>query len=326
VCPQRVFGASTLSLSPRKASLVVIGNFDGVHRGHQAVIAQALSLAHEQALAPLVLTFDPHPAVVLGRGALPALTTLERKLELLCRQSDELGVVIEPFTPELAQTEPADFARRLLVEALGAKVVLVGENFRFGRGRAGDIALLETLGNAQGFQAHATALECDAVGPISSTRVRAALERGELGEVEALLGRPHAVTGLVVPGQGRGRSIGVPTANLSELAEALPPHGVYAVLVDVEREGGFEKLAAGVANFGVRPTLGAGPSFEVHLFDTARDLYGQELRVHLVGRLREERKFSGVAELVAQIERDIAAARALTAHRLPDPSARGAWY
>ena len=326
MCSQRVFGASTLSLSPRQASLVVIGNFDGVHRGHQAVIAQALRLAQEQALAPLVLTFDPHPAVVLGRGALPALTTLERKLDLLCRQSDELRVVIEPFTTELAQTEPADFAGRLLVEALSAQLVLVGENFRFGRGRAGDFALLETLGQELGFHARATALERDAIGPISSTRVRAALERGELTEVEGLLGRPHAVTGLVVPGQGRGRSIGVPTANLSELAEALPPHGVYAVLVDHKRAGAFEALAAGVANFGVRPTLGAGPSFEVHLFDTARDLYGQELRVHLLGRLREERKFSGVDELRAQIERDIAVARSLSASRKPDPRARGAWY
>jgi riboflavin kinase/FMN adenylyltransferase len=326
VCSQRVFGASTLSPSPHQASLVVIGNFDGVHRGHQAVIAQALRLAQQQALVPLVLTFDPHPAVVLGRGALPALTSLERKLELLCRQSDELRVVIEPFTTELAQTEPGDFARRLLVEALSAQLVLVGENFRFGRGRAGDIALLEMLGKEQGFEARATALECDAVGPISSTRVRAALEIGDLTEVEALLGRPHAVTGLVVQGQGRGRSIGVPTANLSGLAEALPPHGVYAVLVDRRRDGVFEALAAGVANFGVRPTLGAGPSFEVHLFDTAGDLYGQELRVHLLGRLREERKFSGVDELRAQIERDIAAARALSASRKPDPSARGAWY
>ena len=129
-----------------------------------------------------------------------------------------------------------------------------------------------------------------------------------------------------MPGQGRGRTIGVPTANLSEISEALPPHGVYAVLVDHQVDGAFVALAAGVANFGVRPTLGAGPSFEAHLFDASLDLYGQELRVHLLGRLREERKFSGVDELRAQIARDIEAARALTAPRLPDPSALGAWY
>ncbi len=320
---QRVFDARQLS---REASLVAIGNFDGVHRGHQAVLAQAMRLAREAGLVPRVLTFDPHPAVVLGRAALPALTSLPRKLELLCRQSQELQVVVEPFTHELAKTEPSAFTRQLLVDALSAKVVLVGENFRFGRGRAGDFAMLRELGEEQGFQAHATALECDAQGPVSSTRVRVALEAGDLDAVEALLGRPHALTGLVVPGQGRGRGVGVPTANLSELSEALPPHGVYAVLVDHKRHGAFVALAAGVANFGVRPTLGAGPSFEVHLFDTSLDLYGQELRVHLLGRLREERKFSGVDELVAQIKRDIAAARALTASRLADPSALGAWY
>jgi riboflavin kinase / FMN adenylyltransferase len=324
VCPQRVFGAR--QLSPRQASLVAIGNFDGVHRGHQAVVAQALSLSRVNGLVPLVLTFDPHPAVVLGRGALPALTSLDRKVELLCRRSDQLLVVVEPFTPELAKTEPADFTRQLLVEALGAKVVLVGENFRFGSGRAGDLALLEKLGTEQGFGAHATELERDERGPISSTRVRAALEAGDLDDVERLLGRPHAVTGIVVSGQGRGRSIGVPTANLSEVTEALPPHGVYPVLVDHRRDGVFTALGAGVANFGVRPTLGAGPSFEVHLFDTSLDLYGQELRVHLLGRLREERKFSGVDELRAQIARDIANARAVTARRLPDPSALPAWY
>jgi riboflavin kinase/FMN adenylyltransferase len=324
VCSQRVFGAR--NLSPRKASLVAIGNFDGVHRGHQAVIAQALSLADAEALVPLVLTFDPHPAAIVGRGALPALTSLERKLELLCRQRAELKVVVEPFTLELAKTEPDDFARELLVDALAAKVVLVGENFRFGRGRAGDFGRLVQLGRELGFVARATALECDAVGPISSTRVRAALERGDLAEVGALLGRPHALTGVVVPGQGRGRTIGVPTANLSGLAEALPPHGVYAVLVDRKRDGAFGALAAGVANFGVRPTLGAGPSFEAHLFDTSLDLYGEQLRVHLLARLREERKFTGIDELRVQIAHDIAAARALTAPCKPDPSALGAWY
>jgi len=313
-------------LNRDQASLVAIGNFDGVHRGHQAVLAQAVSLAREAALVPRVLTFDPHPAVVLGRAPLPALTSLPRKLELLCRQTSELEVVIEPFTLELAKTEPADFTRQLLVEALNAKVVLVGENFRFGHGRAGDFTKLQQLGQEQGFRAHATALECDAQGPVSSTRVRVALEAGDLATVTALLGRPHALTGVVVPGQGRGRTIGVPTANLTGLAEALPPHGVYAVLVDQKRDTGFVALAAGVANFGVRPTLGAGPSFEVHLFDTSADLYGHELRVHLLGRLREERKFSGVEELVAQIGRDIAAARAITQPCLPDPSALGAWY
>jgi riboflavin kinase/FMN adenylyltransferase len=319
-----VFGAS--QLKPQGASLVAIGNFDGVHRGHQAIIRQALDLARQHALAPLVLTFDPHPAVVLGRGNLPVLTTLDRKLDLLSRQSPELKVWVEPFTLELSQTEPRQFAEQLLVNAARAKIVLVGENFRFGHGRSGDVAELADLGAELGFRAQAAALASDAEGPISSTRVRAALERGDLEEVAALLGRPHALTGQVVQGQGRGRSIGVPTANLSGFPEALPPHGVYAVLVDQERGGAFSQLGAGVANFGVRPTLGAGPSFEVHLLDLSRDLYGTTLRVHLLSRLREERKFSGIDELRAQIARDIDRARELIAPCKPDPTAAGAWY
>lgn len=324
MCPQRVFGVSELGV-PRP-SLVAIGNFDGVHRGHQAVLAQGLGVARAEGLAPLVLTFHPHPALVLGHGALAALSSLDRKLELLCRQGSDLSVVVEPFTQQLANTEPRDFVAELLVSKLGAKIVLVGENFRFGRGRRGDFELLEQLGAAHGFRALAATLERDALGPISSTRIRGALSAGELSEVERLLGRPHSVSGVVVAGQGKGRSIGVPTANLDQIAEALPPHGVYAVAVDHERSDGFATLATGVANFGVRPTLGAGPSFEVHLFDIDRDLYGQKLRVHLLSRLREERKFGGFDELRAQIGRDVAAARVIVAQRKPDPSARGAWY
>lgn len=305
---------------------MAIGNFDGVHRGHRAVLSQALAASRAEGLRPVVLTFDPHPAVVVGRGALPALTSLERKLELLCRQGPELSVVVEPFTAELASTEPARFVTQLLVEQLRARVVLVGENFRFGRARAGDFALLEQLGRKHDFRALAAALERDAAGPVSSTRVRTALAAGDLAEVESLLGRPHALCGRVEQGQGRGRSIGVPTANLGGIAEAQPPHGVYAVLADERRGGAFVALGGGVANFGVRPTLGAGPSFEVHLFDLDRDLYGRELRVHLLARLREERKFAGVEELRAQIARDMEQGRALTASRKPDPSALGAWY
>lgn len=294
------------------------------------MLAQALAAARTEDVTPLVLTFEPHPAVVLRRGTMPALTSFERKLELLCRQSPELGVVVEEFTPALAKTEPADFVAQLLVQKLAARLVLVGEDFRFGRGRAGDFELLEQLGQQHGFRALAATLERDAQGPISSTRIRGALSDGDLSEVTRLLGRPHALSGVVVPGQGRGRTIGVPTANLDAIAEALPPHGVYAVLVDQKHEdaqgSNHRVLGSGVANFGVRPTLGAGPSFEVHLLDFDRNLYGQSLRIHLVSRLREERKFAGVEELRAQIGRDMEAGRAIVAECKPDPSARGAWY
>lgn len=304
----------------------MIGNFDGVHRGHQAVIAQAVASAAEGGLEPLVLTFDPHPASVIGGASVPALTPLPRKLDLICRQSAGLRVVVEPFTRELAAMSPREFAEQLLVNELSAKRVLVGENFRFGRARAGDVAHLGELGSSLGFQALSAVLECDDEGPISSTRVRAALARGELSRVTAMLGRPHAVSGTVAVGQGRGRTIGVPTANLSGVGEALPPHGVYAVLVDLGGPRGFEALATGVANFGVRPTLGAGPSFEIHLFDFDRDIYGAELRVHLVERLRDERKFPDLDALRAQISADMAQARSLATGRKPLPSAAGAWY
>ena len=325
MCSQRAFGAHSLE-SNERAALVAIGNFDGVHRGHRAVLAQALSRARSAGLLPLVLTFDPHPAAVVGRGALPALTSLERKLELLCRQGPELKVVVEPFTAELANTSPSVFVEQLLVRKLNSRVVLVGENFRFGRAREGDFGLLAELGDTFGFEARAAALESDEQGAVSSTRVRQRLEAGDLAEVERLLGRPHAISGAVQVGDGRGRSIGIPTANLGGIREALPPHGVYAVLVDRKTEAGFSRLSAGVANFGVRPTLGAGPSFETHLFDFSADIYGAELRVHLVERLRDEQKFSGVDELRAQIQRDIEVARAVTRDRKPDPSALGAWY
>ena len=313
------------AIEPGRNSLVVIGNFDGVHLGHRAVIEAALSEARDSGLCPLVLTFDPHPAEVLGRGLRPPLTVLHRKLDLIERLGSELKVVVEPFTLELSQFTPEQFARRFVVELLGAKVVIVGENFRFGHRRAGDLPALVALGQELGFAAHASSLSGDARGPYSSTRARAALASGDLAEVTAVLGRPHSLSGVVVHGAQRGRTIGVPTANLGGVAEALPPYGVYAVLVDRIREGKSVAIASGVANIGLRPTVDAGFSVEVHLFDFAEDLYGDSLRVHLVSHLREERKFAGLAELKAQIGEDIASARAALASAALDPLARGAW-
>jgi len=312
-------------LVPGQSSLVVIGNFDGVHLGHRAVIESALSEARGRGLYPLVLTFDPHPAEVLGRGARPPLTVLERKIELIERLGSELKVVVEPFTLALSQFTPAQFARQFLVELLAAKVVIVGENFRFGHSRAGDLPTLVALGLELGFAAHASSLVGDAQGPYSSTRARAALASGELATVEAVLGRPHSLSGTVVHGMQRGRTIGVPTANLGGVAEALPPYGVYAVLVDRVRDGVSTAIGTGVANIGLRPTVDAGFSVEAHLFDFSEDLYGETLRVHLVSRLREERKFSGLPELKAQIAQDSEQARNALAAARPDPLAGGAW-
>lgn len=320
---QRVDGAKNLGAKPG-SSLVIIGNFDGVHRGHQAVLGASAHAARRAGLRPVVLTFHPHPAEVLGRGALLVLTTLERKIELITRIDPNFVVVVEPFDMDLARVEPEAFAERLLVSELGAKSIVVGQNFRFGRNRSGDLPALARFGERFGFDVRAEPLHGDAQGAFSSTRVRAALARGDLEGVREELGRPHALSGRVVHGAGRGRSIGVPTANLGAVPEALPPYGVYACLVDRVGPGGPRALAPAVANVGVRPTVSAGFSVEAHLFDFEGDLYGAELRVHLVRRLREERRFADVTELRAQIERDAAEGRGVLAESKPET--HGAWF
>jgi len=305
-------------------SVVVIGNFDGVHRGHQAVVAAALEAARRTGATARALTFYPHPQEVLGKGPRPALTSLQRKQALLERAG--IGVVVEPFTIELARLSPERFVEQVLVEKLEAECVLVGENFRFGKGRAGDLDELVRLGARFGFAARAQALAGDGEGLFSSTRIRQALSAGDLGAAERCLGRPHSVGGTVRRGDGRGRTIGVPTANLEELVEVLPPNGVYACLVDLElADGNARALGLGVANIGVRPTAGAGFSVEVHLLDFDQDLYDARLRVHWVERLRSELKFPGLDALRAQIERDKDGARRVLSGRKPLPEAGGAW-
>jgi riboflavin kinase/FMN adenylyltransferase len=252
------------------------------------------------------------------------LTRLTRKLELMGRACPGLTVVVEPFTRELAALEAPVFAERLLAQALGARLVLVGENFRFGRGRSGDLARLAEFGATLGFEARAEALRGDAEGAFSSSRVRAALASGKLDEVERQLGRPHAISGRVVTGEGRGRTIGVPTANLSDVREALPPYGVYACLVDRLDENGARALGLAAVNIGERPTVSAGFSIEAHLLDFSGDLYGAELRLHFIAGLREEQRFSGIEALKAQIGHDLSAARTVLASRRP--AAGDAWY
>lgn len=323
VQPQRIDGAR--SFARGKSSLVAIGNFDGVHLGHRAVLARAEHAAHEKGLALVVLTFHPHPSEVLGRGRLAVLTPLERKVELLCRVAPELQVVVEPFTMELASMSPKAFAEELLARDLSARVVVVGQNFRFGKDRAGDLHLLEELGKSLGFEARAEPLAGDQGGTFSSSRIRACIAEGDLHAARRLLGRPHSLSGRVIRGDGRGRKIGVPTANLDAVLEALPPYGVYACLVDRIEDGGAVRVSTGVANIGERPTFGAGFSVEVHLHDFDGDLYGERLRVHLVERIRPEMKFDGIEALVARIRADIETARRATEHEKPDPAALGVW-
>ncbi|HTB74331.1 MAG TPA: bifunctional riboflavin kinase/FAD synthetase [Polyangiaceae bacterium] len=297
----------SLSATP---CVLVVGNFDGVHLGHQAVLGQAVDQARSLGVSANVLTFDPHPAGVVGGGAPQRLTTLERRAELVAK----LGIdrmYVRRFDTAFAAWQPERFARDLVVGALRASVVVVGENFRFGAKRAGDLTLLRALGAQLGFDVRVHAVASDARGRYSSTRAREAVVAGDLDEVRRVLGRPHSLSGVVAHGDERGRTIGVPTANLVDIPELLPPKGVYAVTADRYSQGAFAPLARGVTNIGVRPTVGSGGlSVETYLLDFAGDLYDARLRIHLVARLREERKFGSLDELKAQIARDVSDARA----------------
>lgn len=313
--------AVTTIRAARKPSVVVIGNFDGVHRGHQAVLRQARALADERGLRCMVLTFDPHPSEVLGRGSPPRLTSLARRVALL-RVHGADDVAVEPFTMELASWSPERFAHELLVKRLTARVVVVGTNFRFGHQRAGDFETLRLLGedakstrgkNSATFEALSAEVAGDEEGPFSSTRVRDAVGTGDVERAAGVLGRPHALTGIVEHGDARGRTLGFPTANLGGVVEMLPAHGVYAVRVaitDGAGSSGTLEGTRGVMNVGMRPTVaGVSLRIEAHLFDFEGDLYGAQLRVDLVARLRGEQKFSGLSELREQIARDAEAAR-----------------
>jgi riboflavin kinase/FMN adenylyltransferase len=295
-----------------RASVVVPGNHDGVHLGHVALLARARALAVRLGGAQVVaLTFDPHPLALLAPERAPEpLTTIERRCELL-RAAGADEVAVARFDARYAQLAPEAFAERELVERLGACAVMVGPDYRFGRGRAGDVALLRALGTRHGFEVEVL----DAVGSrevarVSSTTVREALRRGDLARTTELLGRPHELEGTVVEGHRRGRTIGFPTANLDGVRVMLPPDGVYAIVARVlEAERPSSHCLGGMMNIGTRPTFSAGRSVEVHLFDFGADLYGKTLRVGLVARLRDEQRFAGVEALVAQLTKDAAAAR-----------------
>ncbi|HMI87123.1 MAG TPA: riboflavin biosynthesis protein RibF [Polyangiaceae bacterium] len=322
-----------LEPTPSGPTLCAIGNFDGVHRGHVEVLRQAAREAELQRASPVALTFDPPPAVVLGRSAPALLTTLERKIELIAETVPAIRVVVKTFDRDLAQRSAEEFATTVLAGELHAVCVVVGQNFRFGRAREGDLGTLKKLGEKLGFTAHSTELVGDDKGPWSSTRVRRAVQAGDFADVEGVLGRPHSLTGTVMRGDQRGRTLGFPTANLGGVEELVPPYGVYAVVVDrLDRPGISRALAKGVANIGVRPTVGAGASIEAHLLDfqpatdAERDLYGARLRFHLVAFLRGEQKFASLDALRAQIGVDANAAKAILASRKPVPDGLGGWY
>ena len=300
-----------------RPTALTIGIFDGVHRGHQAVIQHVIATARAHDLAAGAITFHPHPREVLRRDlTIEYVTSLEDRLALLL----DIGldtVATVSFTSEFAQTDAGAFVR-MLVEELQLKRLIIGEDFALGRQRGGDAATLTRLGQELGFAVDVIELvpdngersEHDAK-KVSSSEIRTALNDGDIDRVRALLGRRFSVHGPVVLGFERGRTIGFPTANVAVGADrAIPGPGVYATLAHLP--GG---LRPSVTNIGVRPTFedGAGLSIECHIFDFDDDIYDTDLRVEFVRRLRGERKFDGVQQLVEQIARDCDAARALLA-------------
>ncbi len=295
--------------------MVALGNFDGVHLGHQAVLRRAVEEGRKRGERVVGATFDPHPRAVLGPGGPPKLlTTPALRREALMRYGAEEVLAIR-FDEELSKRSPEEFVREVLVEEIGASAVVVGENFRFGHKAAGDFGDLERLMSSLGREAYGVPIRgyVGGEGGISSTRIRHLISAGEVEEAAQLLGRPYVVRGEVIVGDRRGRSIGFPTANvLQDAAQVIPARGVYAGFVYIDKE-----VHAACTNVGVAPTFERGENrIEAYLIDFDGDLYGRIVDVSFVRRIRPEKRFSGVEELKEQIARDVDQARRITNHTL----------
>lgn len=287
-------------------SAVAIGNFDGVHVGHRALIQRTRELAGDAGRA-VVLTFDPHPAAVVGSVAPPRLASLDRRIELLAQAGVD-AVVIEPFTRELAGRSADAFIDDIVVRALRAHAIVVGYDFSYGHARAGTTATLCAHGARAGITVQIVpAVDVDGL-VASSSKIRTLLRAGELESAAALLGRSWDVDGVVVHGAKRGRAIGVPTANIAATSDLPIAPGIYAVTLEL---AGERDAMPAVASLGTNPTFVDGDtlSLEVHVLDWTGDLYGRTVRTSFVARLRDELKFDSVDALIAQIRRDIDQAR-----------------
>jgi len=290
-----------------RPTAVALGVFDGVHLAHRTILASAVESARAGDLRPVACTFDRHPMEILQPERAPVpITTLEERLGLIADTGVEATVVLT-FDRELAAVEPEAFVKDILLAKLHARVVVVGFNHRFGHRARGDARLLQSLAEQLGFQARMVPpLEVDGV-PVSSTEIRAALQRGEVRRAARFLGRPYAIAGSVAAGAGRGRTLGFPTANVAADRPLLLPTGVYFGRVTVDG-----RPWPAVVNVGVRPTFGETTlAIEAHLLNFSGDLYDRHVQLEFLDRLRDEKRFSSVEELRAQIERDIASAREL---------------
>lgn len=291
-------------------SVVTIGVFDGVHRGHQQVIGESVKRARERGAQSVVLTFDPHPSEVVRPGSHPAVLTESHRQAELIEQLGPDGLCVVPFTSEFSRLSPEAFVHDVLVERLHATEVVVGENFRFGHRAAGDVALLAELGVRFGFTVHTPALIGADQTVFSSTYIRACVAAGDVRAAAGALGRPHRLEGVVVRGDSRGRELGFPTANLlCGRYAAVPADGVYAGWC--HHRGGTHLAAISI---GTNPTFsGQQRRVEAYLLDFDADLYGEQVAMDFVAHIREMRTYQGAEPLIAQIERDVADARRLLA-------------
>jgi riboflavin kinase/FMN adenylyltransferase len=289
--------------------IMTIGNFDGVHLGHQMIFRTLCHRAREIGGTSLVLTFDPHPLKVLAPERCPVLITpTAKKLSII--QGCGLDVIVcLPFTQVLADLTPEAFVEDVLVGTIGIREIYVGYNFAFGKGRQGSIALLKELGQYHGFLVHIMEPIAMDGRVVSSSMIRQWIQQGSVDEAALLLGRFYSIMGTVVEGYQKGRELGFPTANVRSTYELIPSRGVYAVMVDW-RERRYE----GVANIGFNPTFGRTQlSVEIHLFNFSQQLYGEVVEVSFVKKIRDEKAFPSVADLVKQIGQDVETAHTLLA-------------
>ncbi len=286
---------------------VTIGNFDGVHRGHQVVIRNLALEGQRLRLPAVVMLFEPQPLEYFHSERAPSrLTRLREKIVQLKKLPVDY-ILLQRFTPAFADIEPEEFVRRFLVEGLNARYLVVGDDFRFGKNRRGDFGMLQAAGTAAGFiVADTDTFQLDG-HRVSSTSIRQALEAGDLNKAERLLGRPYSVCGRVIHGEKRGRSIGFPTANIRMFRKNAPVLGVFAVTMT----GIGSQSLHGVANVGTRPTVDGGQTvlLETHLFDFDREIYNRYVEVHFVEKIRNEQRFESFDALKEQIRKDVDQAR-----------------
>ena len=294
---------------PFKSAVITIGNFDGVHIGHQALFHEVIETAETVGGTSIAMTFEPHPIRVLKQNGQPPLITLyEQKAELIERTGIDVLICV-PFTRAFASLSADQFIRELLVKKIGMKAIVVGEDYSFGKNREGNIDLLKSYGPDYGFEvilAGWIKMSKGFTDRISSTRIRELVTHGDMAEAEKMLGRHYQIRGRVVTGRDRGgRLLGIPTANINLHDELCPKTGIYAV--SVECRGNHHN---GVANIGYSPTFEDHEfTVEVHILDFNDNIYGEKIRVNFIKRLRDEIKFSNISALIDQIKKDIAAAR-----------------